>query len=92
MSPLSWTLRQLLIFWLGALGVATFLRTIDRHRHPGPGQFFWLLPARNLAHGLWLATRAIFRVRPLEVFAILAVPLATLLVTGVWAVGRILQR
>lgn len=55
---------------------------------PGPWKFFWLLPARNVAHGLWLASCALFRTRPLETTAILAVPLVTLVVTVVWVIGR----
>lgn len=91
MSPLSWTFRQLLAFWVGALGTAALLWFIGRRVHPDPWRFFWILPARNLAHGLWLASCAFFRVRPIEAAAILAVPLVTLVVTVVWLAGRLAQ-
>ena len=92
MPLLSWTLHQLLAFWAGALGVVALLWIIGRLVQPRPWRFVWVLPARNLVHGLWLASCAFFRARPIEATAVLVVPLATLIITAVWAAGRVAQR
>lgn len=91
MSPLSWTVRQLLAFWAGAFGIAALLWLIDRRIQAEPLKVFWILPARNLVQGLWLAGCAFFRARPFEATAVLAVPVVTFLVTAVWLAGRIAQ-
>jgi hypothetical protein len=89
MSPLTWTLEQLLAFWGIASIIAVMLWFIGSRAQPGPWKFFWLVPARNWAHGLWLASRGFFQVRPFEAAAVLGVPLLTLIVTTIWLIGRI---
>ena len=91
MSPLSWTFRQLMVFWAGAAVIAAVLWKIGGQLQPGPWKFFWLLPARNPAHGLWLASCAFFVTRPFEAVAVLVVPAATLVVTALWIIGRVAQ-
>lgn len=91
MSPLTWTVKQLLAFWGIAALTALLLWSVGRLVQPGPWKFFWLLPARNWIHGLWLVTRALFQVRPFEAAAVLGVPFVTLIVTAIWLVGRVVQ-
>ncbi len=92
MSPLSWRLWQLGLFWLVTLGIAQLLWFIGSRLDPGPWKFFWLLPARNRLHGLWLAVRAFFRVRPLQMTAIAVWPVTPIVVSAVWLVGRLVRR
>ena len=92
MSPLTWTFLQLLVFWSAAIALAGLLWWIGRRVQPGPWKFFWLLPARNLLHGILLGSIAFFRFRPFEATALLGVPIATFVITMVWLTGRVLHR
>jgi hypothetical protein len=90
-SLLSWTFWQLVVFWLVAFGIAQLLWFAGSRLDPGPWRFFWLLPARNRVHGLWLAIRAFFWVRPLHMTAIVVWPLTPIVVSTVWLVGRVVR-
>jgi hypothetical protein len=90
-SLLSWTFWQLVVFWLVAFGIAQLLWFIGSRLDPGPWKFFWLLPARNRMHALWLAIRAIVRVRPLQMTAIAVWPLTPIVVSAVWLAGRLVR-
>ena len=88
-APLSWTFRQLAVFWVAAILIAVILWMIGARLQPGPWKFLWLIPARNPAYVLWLVTREFFRIRPFQAAAIVAVPFATIIVTATWVVGRL---
>ena len=96
MSPLSWTVKHLALFWLAAALTSAALIALGALVMPGPHKFFWLLPAPAGPLGaLRLALDVVwhfFRVRPFETTALVGVPAAALAVTGAWALARILGR
>ena len=96
MSPLSWTGKQLALFWLAAAFTAAALVALGAVIAPGPAKFFWLLPApagplgalRLAADLVW----RLLRVRPFETTALVIVPSAALAVTAAWALARLFGR
>jgi hypothetical protein len=91
MSPLAWNFRQLVGFWIAALGCSVVLVVLGGWLRPRPAKVFWVLPARSMTHGFWLAAVAFFRARPLEATALVALPLLAAGVTLAWLAGRLVR-
>jgi hypothetical protein len=96
MPPFSWSLRQLGLAWLVAVGASLLLLALGAFSRPAEWRFFWLLPYRGgLLGKLEVAVeflRQFFAARPLEATALVAVPTLALLVTACWVIGRLLGR
>jgi hypothetical protein len=91
MSLLAWNFRQLVAFWLAALACSVALVMLGGWLRPRPEKFFWILPARSLPHGIWLAAVAFFRARPIEAIALVALPVLTAGITLAWLTGRLVR-
>jgi hypothetical protein len=96
MSPFSWSLRQLALAWLVALGASLLLLALGTFSRPAEWRFFWLLPYRGgLLGKLEVAgefVRQFFTARPLEATALVAIPALALFLTACWGVGRLRGR
>jgi hypothetical protein len=95
-SPLSWTIRQLALFWLAAALTSAALLGAGALLMPGPWKFWWLLPYRS---GVLGAVRlaadvvaSLFRERPFETTAVVGVPAVAFSVTAAWCAARLLRR
>jgi hypothetical protein len=95
-SPLSWTGKQLALFWLAAAFASATLVALGAVLMPEPHKFFWLLPAPSGPLGAArLAIDVVwhfFSVRPFETTALVGVPAAALAVTIAWALARVFGR
>ena len=93
MSPLTWTGKQLGLFWLGAVALAALLVGLGSLSWPrGPWKFFWLLPYPSRWEVAWHLVRAAFTQRPLEATGLIAVPLLATATTVVWIMARLWRR
>ena len=85
----SWTWRDILQFWIGALAASLSLVitqiVLFYRRKP---KFFWLLPYPGTVAGVVALTRAVTKHAPLIAVALFVIPGFALVATLYWMVGR----